>query len=278
VYATDHEPHSPYPRLGDSIVDEVHHEDRRHIEFLAGAQLVIHDSQYTLEEYRQRMTWGHSPVERVVDFALAARAERLALFHHDPLRTDDAMDRLVDRARARVADAGSSLDVFAAFEGQVIELGARAPSAEGLHAAPEALGSARLDGPAIILMVDDDPAIIDLLSLAFREDGFRLLSASDGETGLAMARAERPDLVLLDWSMPRRNGLEVCRALRADPDPKLREVPVVMLTVQNEREHTTAGFAAGASDYVVKPFKLTQVRARVHAWLLRSRRAGSAGV
>ena len=92
-----------------------------------------------------------------------------------------------------------------------------------------------------------------------------------------MARAERPDLVLLDWSMPRRNGLEVCRALRADPDPKLREVPVVMLTVQAEREHTAAGFAAGASDYLVKPFKTTHVRARVHAWLLRSRRAMSAG-
>jgi len=159
----------------------------------------------------------------------------------------------------------------------VIELGARAPSAEGLPAAPESLGSAHLDGPATILMVDDDPAIIDLLSLAFRGDGFRLLSASDGETALAMARAEPPDLVLLDWSMPRRNGLEVCRALRADTNPKLREVPVVMLTVQNEREDTTAGFAAGASDYVVKPFKLTHVRARVHAWLLRSRRARSAG-
>ena len=278
VYATDHEPHSPYPRLGDSAEDEVHLEDRRHIEFLAGAQLVIHDSQYTLEEYRQRMTWGHSPVERVVDFALAARAERLALFHHDPLRTDDALDRLVDLARARAADAGSSLDVSAAFEGQVIELGARAPSAEGLPAAPESLGSAHLDGPATILMVDDDPAIIDLLSLAFRGDGFRLLSASDGETALAMARAEPPDLVLLDWSMPRRNGLEVCRALRADTNPKLREVPVVMLTVQNEREDTTAGFAAGASDYVVKPFKLAHVRTRVHAWLLRSRRARSAEV
>jgi hypothetical protein len=171
---------------------------------------VIHDSQYTLEEYRQRMSWGHSPVERVVDFgALAARAERLALFHHDPLRTDVALDRLVDLARARVADAGSSLDVFAAFEGQVIELGARAPSAEGLPAAPEALGSAHLEGPATILMVDDDPAIIALLSLTLRGDGFRLLSASDGETALAMSRAERPDLVLLDLSLPGRNGLEV---------------------------------------------------------------------
>jgi two-component system phosphate regulon response regulator PhoB len=77
--------------------------------------------------------------------------------------------------------------------------------------------------------------------------------------------------------MPGRNGLEVCRALRADPDPKLREVPVVMLTVQAQREHTAAGFAAGASDYLVKPFKTTNVRARVHAWLLRSRRATPAG-
>jgi two-component system phosphate regulon response regulator PhoB len=188
------------------------------------------------------------------------------------------MDRLVDLARARVVDAGSSLDVFAAREGQVIELGPRAPSAEGPPAAPEALGSAHLEGPATILMVDDDPAIIALLSLALQGDGFRLLSASDGETALAMARASRPDLVLLDWSMPRRDGLEVCRALRADPDPKLREIPVVVLTVQSEREHTAAGFAAGASDYVAKPFKLTYVRARVHAWLLRSRRARSTGV
>ena len=277
VYATDHEPHSPYPRLGDSIDDEVHHEDRRHIEFLAGAQLVIHDAQYTLEEYRQRMTWGHSPVERVVDFAVAARAERLALFHHDPLRTDAAVDRLVDLSRARVADVGSSLDVFAAFEGQVIDLAARAPSAQGLPPAGEALGSAHLERPATILIVDDDAEIRDLLSLTLQVDGFRILAASDGETGLAMARAERPDLVLLDWSMPRRNGLEVCQALRADPDPKLREVPVVMLTVQAQREHTAAGFAAGASDYLVKPFKTTNVRARVHAWLLRSRRATSAG-
>lgn len=278
VYATDHEPHSPYPRLGDSADDEVHREDRRHIEFLAGAQLVIHDSQYTLEEYRQKMTWGHSPVERVVDFALAARVERLALFHHDPLRTDDAVDWLVDLARARVADAGSSLDVFAAFEGQVIELAARAPAAHGLPPAPAALAPAHLEGPATILMVDDDPEIINLLSLTLQGDGFRLLAASDGDTALAMSRAEHPDLVLLDWSMPGRNGLEVCRALRADPELKLREVPVVMLTVQAEREHTAAGFAAGASDYLVKPFKLTHVRARVHAWLLRSRRARSAGV
>ena len=66
----------------------VHREDERHIEFLAGADLVIHDAHYTLEEYPARLSWGHTPAEWAVDFAGAARATRLALFHHDPSRTD----------------------------------------------------------------------------------------------------------------------------------------------------------------------------------------------
>jgi len=91
---------------------------------------------------------------------------------------------------------------------------------------------------------------------------------------LQIARAQRPDLLLLDWEMPGRDGLEVCRALRADPDPDLRQVPVVLLTAHQEAEDTAAGFAAGVTDYVTKPFKPTHVRSRVHAWLLRSRPAG----
>ena len=78
----------------------MHREDERHIEFLAGADLVIHDAQYTLEEYPARLTWGHTPAELAVDFAGAARAARLALFHHDPSRTDDALDALLARCRA----------------------------------------------------------------------------------------------------------------------------------------------------------------------------------
>jgi DNA-binding response OmpR family regulator len=73
--------------------------------------------------------------------------------------------------------------------------------------------------------------------------------------------------------MPGRNGLEVCRALRTDQDPHLRQVPVVLLTAQTEAEDTVAGFAAGVTDYVTKPFKPTYIRSRVHAWLLRSRPA-----
>ena len=76
--------------------------------------------------------------------------------------------------------------------------------------------------------------------------------------------------------MPGRDGLEVCRALRAESEPDLRDVPVVLLTAQIAAEDTAAGFAAGVTDYVTKPFKPTHIRSRVHTWL-RRKRAGAEG-
>jgi phosphoribosyl 1,2-cyclic phosphodiesterase len=103
VYAVDHEPHKR-DRAGPAGVQggpPVHREDRRHVEWLAGADLVIHDAQYTVDEYPQRMNWGHTPAEWAVDYAVAAGAKRLALFHHDPQRDDAALDRLLAVCRRR---------------------------------------------------------------------------------------------------------------------------------------------------------------------------------
>jgi CheY-like chemotaxis protein len=233
---------------------------------------VIHDAQYTLEEYPGKVTWGHSPAELAVDFAVAAGVKRLALFHHDPLRDDAAVDRLVDMGRARAEASGGGLEVFAAAEGLVIELGAVETAAT---AAPEPAAAAdsapALPGrvTATILIVDDELEILQLLRATLEPEGLRLLSARDGDAALSIARAERPDLVLLDWKIPGRDGLSVCRALRAESDPRLRDVPVILLTGRTEADDTAEGFAAGVSDYVTKPFKPTHVRARVHAWLLR---------
>ena len=272
VYATDHEPHSRHQSevTGSSQGLPIHREDQRHVEFLAGADLVIHDAQYTLEEYPSKLTWGHTPAELAVDFAVAAGVKRLALFHHDPLRDDAAIDRLVESCRGRVGDKG--LDVFAAAEGQTIELAEREAVAPRVARKPE-VAVAKTVGPAsvTILLVDDDPDIVRLLTMTLRPEGYRLLSASDGNTALEIARAVRPDLLLLDWNMPGRDGLEVCRALRAESEPDLRDVPVVLLTAQVGAEDTAAGFAAGVTDYVTKPFKPTHIRSRVQAWLTRKR-------
>src|SRR5207249_5772955 len=124
------------------------------------ADLVIHDAQYTAAEFPQKVGWGHSTVEYAVDVALAAQVKHLALFHHDPLRDDTAVDRLVDICRQRVEARGGTLDVFAASEGQVVELPeigqspAPMPHADAV-AGLEASGTATAAVTGLI--VDDEP-------------------------------------------------------------------------------------------------------------------------
>jgi CheY-like chemotaxis protein len=268
VYAVDHEPHAPNPAARRAGEPPMHDEDRRHVEFLADADLVIHDAQYTVEEYTQKRGWGHTPAEWAVDYAVAAGAKRLALFHHDPFRNDEAIDRIVEICRERVKSAGSPLLVFGATEGAELHLLERVTEAPTTEALP---GSPLKTGSLTILVADDDPTIVRLLTLTLEADGFRVVTASDGRTALERARLERPALILLDWEMPGADGIEVTQALRGDPDPGLRDVPVVLITAQSGADNTAAGFAAGVTDYLTKPFRTAHVRARVQTWLMRRR-------
>jgi len=273
VYASDHEPHAPWASESGGGAPLTHREDLRHVEFLAGADLVIHDAQYDLGEYREKIGWGHTPAECAVDYALAARVRRLALYHHEPMRDDAGVDDLVEICRRRVAAVGGQLEVFAAAEGQVVEL------AEGAGARASAARPTVAPSPAraeTILVADDDPAIVMLLRASLESDGFRVVTADDGMAALDLARVERPALMLLDWQMPRASGVEVTRTLRSDADRDLAATPVVLITAQSGSENTAAGFAAGVTDYLTKPFRPAHVRARVRAWLLR-RNAGGAG-
>src|SRR5262249_13088348 len=181
VYASDHEPHVPWVSM-DSVAGvqgapAAHREDLRHVEFLAGADLVIHDAQYSLAEYHDKVGWGHTPAEHAVDYAIAARARRLALYHHEPMRDDAGVDLLLETCRLRVAATGSQLDVSAAAEGQTIELtpgaGATARAAPPAAAPPEGTHA------KTILIADDDPTIVLLLRATLESDGFRVVTADD---------------------------------------------------------------------------------------------------
>src|SRR5262245_1094812 len=237
-----------------------------YIAFLAAAALVIHDSQDTVAEYPQKAGWGHTPAEWAVDYAIAALPNRLALTHHHPLRDDEAVDRVVVMCRQRASAAGSGLEVFAAAEGQelrFIERDAKTPAAAR---APE---PARKVGPHTILVADDEHTIVRLLTLALEQGGFRVVNARAGVAAIRLAGLNTPDLILLNVQMPSADGMEVTRRLRNEPDPALRDVPVVLITAQSGPENTAAGFAAGVTDYLTKPFRPAHVRARVQAWLLR---------
>jgi CheY-like chemotaxis protein len=120
-----------------------------------------------------------------------------------------------------------------------------------------------------VLVIDDDPPTRDLLSRMLVKEGFQVLEAADGEAGIGLARAERPDVITLDVLMPGVDGWGVLAALK--DDPAVASIPVVMLSVTDERN---LGFALGASEYLTKPIE----RARLSAVLARYRRTPGAGV
>ena len=267
VYATDHEPHAQRLLAPDSLGGPLnlgHPGDQRHVELLAGADLVIHDAQYTAEEYAQKVGWGHSPMEYVVDVAAAAGAKYLALFHHDPSHGDRQMDRLVAACQRRAEARGAELAVFGAREGQDVTLReTTGTTADRIEPDPPIL-----EGRPRLLIAEDDAAIRELLVAVLAEDNYELLVARDGREALGLALGRPPDLVLLDLKMPALDGLEVCRALRAEA--RTRETPVIMLTASDSDADMLESFEEGATDYVTKPFAPAMVRTRVRSWLLRS--------
>ena len=118
-----------------------------------------------------------------------------------------------------------------------------------------------------VLVVDDDPVVADLVAFRLQRLGLQVTVETDGESGLAAARRLRPDLVVLDWLMPRMDGLEVCRALRADADAALARTPVLLLTAKSQDPDLERGFAAGATDFIAKPFSTRELVSRVTAAL-----------
>jgi two-component system, OmpR family, response regulator ResD len=124
-----------------------------------------------------------------------------------------------------------------------------------------------------ILVVDDEPSIVEVVSLYLRREGFDVLTAADGDSALAAAREHTPDLIVLDIMLPKRSGLEITRLLRLE-----REVPIILLTARSDEADRIVGLELGADDYVVKPFSPREVVARVKAVLRRSTRAEAVDV
>src|SRR6478672_3588193 len=115
---------------------------------------------------------------------------------------------------------------------------------------------------ACVLVVDDDPALAEMLGIVLRREGIEPVFVASGADAVPTFKATRPDVVLLDLMLPGRDGLDVCRDLRAESG-----VPIVMLTARADTADVVRGLEAGADDYVVKPFKPTELVARIKARL-----------
>jgi two-component system phosphate regulon response regulator PhoB len=120
-----------------------------------------------------------------------------------------------------------------------------------------------------VLVVEDEDALATLLDYNLVKEGFRVERAADGEEALLRVTEEPPDLVVLDWMLPKVSGVEVCRQLRAGTET--RRTPVLMLTARGEEADKVRGLDVGADDYVVKPFAMSELVARIRALLRRTR-------
>lgn len=119
-----------------------------------------------------------------------------------------------------------------------------------------------------VLIVEDEPAQVEVLRYNLEKKGYRTSVALDGEKALMLVEEEAPDLVILDWMLPDISGIEICRQLKAQP--KTRALPVIMLTARGEERDRVRGLEIGADDFVVKPYSTSEMIARVKAVLRRS--------
>ena len=124
-----------------------------------------------------------------------------------------------------------------------------------------------------ILIVEDEKNIVDILSYNLNKEGYTTLEAYDGDAGLQLALEQDPDLILLDLMLPRKNGFDVCRDLRAQG----RTTPIIMLTAREEETDKVLGLELGADDYITKPFSMRELLARVKANIRRSTTVPPAG-
>jgi two-component system, OmpR family, phosphate regulon response regulator PhoB len=128
-------------------------------------------------------------------------------------------------------------------------------------------GASSISKP-LVLVVEDEAALVTMLRYNLEKQGFRVEEAADGQEALTLIAETRPDLVLLDWMLPAMSGLEVCRQIRRRP--ATRDLPVIMVTARTEDQDAVRGLNTGADDYITKPFSIDALLARIRALLRRS--------
>jgi len=276
AYVTDHEPHGRTQACGRAHSEGWHHpEDSRHVAFIRGVDLLVHDAQYTAAEYPNRIGWGHSTVEYLVDIACDAGVKRLALFHHDPMRTDEQLDKVVEAARERAARQGSKLEIFAAAEGQLIELAAS--STEPGKPRPEDTSVVLRTGLApgeraqrAVLAIRDEPTA-RLVREALAADDMSCIEVGSVSELPPLLLQEHPALVLIEHGPGVQDGLEYCREVRAMMEHNMRDVPIVLVADSARPEELAKGYLTGVTDWLLRPFSPAHVRTKTRAWVLRTR-------
>jgi phosphoribosyl 1,2-cyclic phosphodiesterase len=252
AYACDHEPHSRELAMGEGPILG---EDLAHAEFMEGVDLIIHDAQYLAGEYQAKQGWGHSTVEYAVTIAKAARADQIALTHHDPMRTDDQIDAYLAELKARLGPDGPK--VFAAFEGLTVQIGSQDA---GDHARrPNTVSAIRTgasEEKARLLLIGECGGVADKIARAVENEPVELVRSASLGAAAAQIGTLRPSLVLVHDSA----RAPVPSAFSSGVEG---ELPIVILGGSGAPE-------LGFSDRLEEPWSVEYARTRIRTWLMRA--------
>jgi len=254
-YVTDHEPFDPALGSGGDVL--ANRDDARHVEFLEGADVVMHDAQYDASEYPDRVGWGHSTMEYVVDVASAAGVHRTVLFHHDPSHDDDTIDALVEQANRR---AKGRTKIVAAAEAEVLEVSSAAPL-RSPHSARSASATPALEDLSVsIVIMTGDQALRRVVEEAAGAEQLPVVDAAQ----VAATVDEGGRVVVVADVDEDSDGLDRLRtALSPSAWARLWIVAVT-------RALSAAPPApAGMCDWLVWPATTAHVRTKLHAAVLR---------
>jgi hypothetical protein len=256
------------------VLGALHPGDNRHAEFIAKADLLIHDTQYTAAEYPKRIGWGHSTLEYVVDMAIAAGVRQLALFHHDPARDDDAVDAMVLAGRQRVRDAGASVTLFGAAEGLVLDLDAPAVQVAPVRGDVQPSIDTRSLVDKQVLIACTDGALADDIRESVRSEGLSPVVVDNVADARAAIDPQRLALAVIERRLAGHDGLALARDLRALQG--LQQLPVIMLApvdacVADITKPAAPDAPTIVTDWLSPPFTPQYLRTKLRAGLLRTR-------
>jgi phosphoribosyl 1,2-cyclic phosphodiesterase len=262
VYALDHEPFDATLAKGSGPITGA---DLRHAEFLADADLVIHDAQYLAEEYPAKVGWGHSTVEYALHVAQEAGVRRLALSHHDPNRSDEAIDGLIARFKAP-----ADLELFAAAEGMRIDLAAESRRAGahishgGDHDPAKMAMTEPAPGGQSVLMTQGNPLLMERLAKILRDDKLMVATCDARDVAEAVQRS-RPSLLIVVEGESATAAIKAVSQIRDLGEP-FSSLPII-LAGQSMSERSNEEL--GITDRLEPPFTDSYARTRLRAWLMR---------
>lgn len=286
AYITDHEPYDHrlavdgYERKTGDVTET---DDDRHVEFFDDVDILIHDCQYTASEYgKGKAGWGHSTVEYVVDVAIEAGVKQLALFHHDPNRTDEQVDELVEVARKRAKSKGkSSLPfIFAAAEGLSIDFPEmkksdsrrRSSNLAGSMQAPNGISSFAAEN--VVACLDCEVTFCESLKEELDNDNLTCHLCKDFDSLLEVTEQKKPQVIILNHCNPNGgagNAVDVCQSITQKMDGWGVNVTffIIAKTQADLEEGRASSNIVPVNNWITEPLSVDYIRTRIRMSILR---------